>query len=73
MVVVGKGHGVDGNLVARDGELTIDLLRVLLVEEEGNGLGVGGSSPTKKVRDELVEEDFFFFGGGEWSLGSTTV
>ncbi|RVW50739.1 hypothetical protein CK203_076823 [Vitis vinifera] len=49
MVAVGKGHGVDGNLVARDGELTIDLLWVLLVEEEGNGLGVGGFSPTKKL------------------------
>lgn len=39
MVVVGESLGVDGDLVAREGELMVDPLRVILVEEGGEWTG----------------------------------
>lgn len=57
LVAVGEGHSEAGDLVARERELTVDLLQVLLVEEVGNGQGVGVSCPMKKVSDGLVEEE----------------
>lgn len=57
LVAVGEGHSEAGDLVARERELTIDPLQVLLVEEVGNGQGVGVSCPMKKMSDGLVEEE----------------
>lgn len=55
---------MDGDLVAREGELMVDPLQVILVEEGGNGLEGGDSSPTKKVGVELVKEERE--GGESW-------
>ena len=57
MVMVGEDHGVVGDLVAKEEELIVDPLQVLLVEEVGNGQGVEGSCPTNKVSDGLMEEN----------------
>ena len=43
LVIVEENHILIGELMHREGELTVNPLRVLLAEEEGIGQGVGDS------------------------------